>query len=561
MRRPRLTSVLAVTSLIGATLAGAVAATPASAAGSSYEVRPAATGPVQQQGETFFTSTFYLTTGGGAITLAGSSDGSAPFFVDDVMNIAVTEPGGTSTSYSVDDSGGFPACPGITPTAATPLTADFAPGVNKVVVTMHDECGGSEGSSDIYLSGDVSVSATPPTPTLGVTLHDDSTGSARTGQIVNYTASPSVSVSPETGTVTLSDTFPSDLVPQASGLGGAGWSCAVGGQTVLCTDTATPSAPAGLFGPLPSVVMPVKVSVAAGAAPESLQDTVTVGASDAQPVSASDTQTYSGPAATALTFITQPVDAQVNAAMTGAGGTTHIQVGADIGAAGPVDPTYTGAVTLGFGQNPGGGKFVVGGQPVSTITVAAVNGVADFSPIIINAVGVGYTLTASASVGTATSSSFTVASGAAVCPANQSCTTTATSAPAAGESASVTGLAAGNSTIITASFGGNVAPLHPCNSAIAGVLTFNGARQKVVSLTIATRLPILIFCYGQPTPFLDLTLHKTTFFSHANQEYEGVLAPCIKGLIPPPCISGLSLSRTSETVTVTGGPGDPRISH
>ncbi len=72
--------------------------------------------------------------------------------------------------------------------------------------------------------------------------------------------------------------------------------------------------------------------------------------------------------------------------------TTHIRVAADVTAGGAVDTTYNGNVTLAFANNPGAASFVVGGSPVPSITVAAVNGVADFSPIIVNAVGFGYTL-------------------------------------------------------------------------------------------------------------------------------------------------------------------------
>ena len=73
------------------------------------------------------------------------------------------------------------------------------------------------------------------------------------------------------------------------------------------------------------------------------------------------------------------------------------------------DPDYTGSVTLAFQNNPGSAKFVVGGNPVTTMTASAVNGVADFSPITVNTAGFGYTLVATAtSLTSVVSSSFNV---------------------------------------------------------------------------------------------------------------------------------------------------------
>ncbi len=71
-------------------------------------------------------------------------------------------------------------------------------------------------------------------------------------------------------------------------------------------------------------------------------------------------------------------------------------------------------------------------------------------------------------------------------------------------------------------------------------------------------LPQLLFCYGQPTPFTTLLLQKTTHFNPVNQDYEGLLPPCL--LVPNgPCVSSLTLSRTTETVVIKSGADDPHI--
>ena len=119
---------------------------------------------------------------------------------------------------------------------------------------------------------------------------------------------------------------------------------------------------------------------------------------------------------------------------------------------------------------------------------------------------------------------------------------------------------AGSGGEVTASFGGNLAPIHPCTTAAAGILTFTGAGQKTVKLTITTKVPILLVCYGQPTPFLNVLLQKTTFFNSTNQEYEGLLPACLPKLNGP-CISALTFTKTTEAITVQSGSADPHLSH
>jgi hypothetical protein len=260
-----------------------------------------------------------------------------------------------------------------------------------------------------------------------------------------------------------------------------------------------------------------------------------------------------------LSFVTQPVDAQVNTAMKNADSTTtHIRVAADVTPGGAVDTAYTGNVTLTFANNPGSAQFVVGGNPTSSISVAAVNGVADFSPIIVNAVGFSYTLQAAATgLTSATSNSFNVAGAATSCPSGTTCTVSTTS-PTTGIAAAIVAQSGSGNSIVTATFGGNVAPIHPCTGATAGILTFSGNRQKVITLTIPIKSATPVFCYGQPTPFLDIFLHKTTYFSKANHEYEGLLPWCFKKFTGP-CVKSITFTKKTETAVILSGTADPRI--
>ena len=468
-----------------------------------------------------------------------------------------------SYAFEVSPIGGDP----VTETGSLPSVSGLPSGwvdSNGVPFQLTFGWSASTGAStDYHTISNVNVQTLNGTPpTLGVTLSDNSGGTAHTGQTVTYTALTALSGSNETRPITLTDTFPADLVPQTSGLGGNGWNCGVSGQTVTCTYAPQPASGTPT-GTLPQVLMPVLVSVPAGGGSVSLTDSATAGAPDATQGTGTDTQTYApapvAPTATVLSFVTQPVDVQVNATMKNAdSSTTHIRVAADVTAGGAVDTTYTGNVTLAFGTNAGSASFVVGGLPASSITVPAVSGVADFSPIIVNATGFGYTLKATADgLTSATSNSFNVVAAATTCPSGQTCTVTTTS-PSTGLSASIAAGTGSGSAVITATFGGNVAPIHPCTGATAGILTFSGNRMKTITLTLPIKQKTLVICYGQPTPFLDIFLHKTTYFSTANQEYEGLLPICFKKFTGP-CVKSISFTKTTEKVVILSGTADPRI--
>ncbi|MBW3661125.1 MAG: hypothetical protein KY397_05775, partial [Gemmatimonadetes bacterium] len=99
--------------------------------------------------------------------------------------------------------------------------------------------------------------------------------------------------------------------------------------------------------------------------------------------------------ATTLEFGQQPTDAEAGAAITPA-----VTVRAVV-TAGVLDPTFEGDVTVAIGTG--------GGTLSGTKTVTAVDGVATFSDLSIDAAGEGYTLEASADgLTSATSAAFAI---------------------------------------------------------------------------------------------------------------------------------------------------------
>jgi hypothetical protein len=404
----------------------------------------------------------------------------------------------------------------------------------------------SGSSTDFHTISDVVVQTLNGTPpALGVNLTSNGGAPAHNGQVVTYSAAASVNNAAESRPITLTDTFPPGLTPQPAS--GTGWDCSTSlGQTITCTHAAAGT------GALPTVSMPVLVGVPAGPA-VSLSDTVVVGSPDATQGSSTLVGSFTAaPAATVLAFPTQPVNAKVNTAMP-----SSVKVSALVAAGGAVDTAYTGSVTLAFAANPGGASFVVGGVPVSSLSAAAVNGVATFTPTV-NAVGFGYTLTATASgLTSVTSTAFDVNAETTTCAATGTCTVTTTSTTGVG--ALVQGQPGAT---ITATFGGNVVPIRPCTGSTQGILTFSGNGLKLITLTYAVTkakpIPVWFVCYGQPTPFLDVTYRKTTYFSAANQEYEGILPVCLPQL-PGPCVKSVTFTKTTEKIVIQSATGDPRV--
>lgn len=110
--------------------------------------------PVTSQGQTFYSRDFYLNRTGDRVVVAGSPDGTASFYVDDLLQVSITHPDGTTAATTVDDSNGCTADTVLT-TPATNITRFLQYGVNKVHLTFSDSCGGNYGNSDIWVGGTV----------------------------------------------------------------------------------------------------------------------------------------------------------------------------------------------------------------------------------------------------------------------------------------------------------------------------------------------------------------------------------------------------------------------
>jgi hypothetical protein len=111
----------------------------------------------------------------------------------------------------------------------------------------------------------------------------------------------------------------------------------------------------------------------------------------------SDAISITGGTATQLLFTVQPSNAAANATIAPAVRVTVLD------ALGNVATGFIDIVTLAIGTNPSGGTLA------GTTAIAAVNGVATFTPLSINNAGVGYRLTATApGVTAATSALFNI---------------------------------------------------------------------------------------------------------------------------------------------------------
>ena len=112
----------------------------------SYQVAAARTSaPVGYMGETFYTTDFYVgrNAGAGPVTLSGNADGTASFWVDDIAELTITHPDGTTATRSFDDSRGCTATT-VLLTPPTDITPLFSSGLNRVHVRFYDTCGGND---------------------------------------------------------------------------------------------------------------------------------------------------------------------------------------------------------------------------------------------------------------------------------------------------------------------------------------------------------------------------------------------------------------------------------
>ena len=137
-----------------------------------------------------------------------------------------------------------------------------------------------------------------------------------------------------------------------------------------------------------------------------------------------------------LAFITQPTSASSTVAIS-----PSVQVAAQ-DAGGNTVTSFTNAITISIGNNPGSGTLS------GTVTVSAINGVSSFTNLSINKSGTGYTLNVtSTGLSSATSAGFNINVGAATQLVFTVAPTNATAAASISPAVSVTALDAGGNTV------------------------------------------------------------------------------------------------------------------
>ena len=156
---------------------------------------------------------------------------------------------------------------------------------------------GSTGAvTDFHEVDAVNVASFSPVPQLAVSQTSYVAASPKAGTPVTYTVSPSVSSSgaSESNPISVTETLPAGVVPV--GAYGSGWTCgSPSGQTITCTDSATPFA-AGTSLPAITVEGIVTSSSVTAAAIQS-GTTVTASSSDGNPGIATSTTAGTLPAA------------------------------------------------------------------------------------------------------------------------------------------------------------------------------------------------------------------------------------------------------------------------
>lgn len=101
------------------------------------------------QGATFFDRTLGFDYSMGPVVLAGQPDGTGVHWVDDILQLFVFHPDGSTAFHSFDYSRG---CQGfISEVSPVELTHLFEPGRNRVQIVLLDRCGVVAGSSPLYL--------------------------------------------------------------------------------------------------------------------------------------------------------------------------------------------------------------------------------------------------------------------------------------------------------------------------------------------------------------------------------------------------------------------------
>jgi hypothetical protein len=105
-------------------------------------------------GEVFFDHTYRIETSDRNVVLAGAGDGTGEFSVDDVMEITVTRPDG-STSLAVHDFSDGCSTGSVGGLAPFSLADLLRPGANQVRIVLRDGCGGGHtGTTPLWMVGD-----------------------------------------------------------------------------------------------------------------------------------------------------------------------------------------------------------------------------------------------------------------------------------------------------------------------------------------------------------------------------------------------------------------------
>jgi adhesin/invasin len=246
------------------------------------------------------------------------------------------------------------------------------------------------------------VNGNPITDTATVTFTGPGPPSGATSQIMaSPTSIPANGTSQSTITVQLRDASNTPIT--------------TGGATVALNTTA---------GTLSSVSDQGNGSYTATLTASSTAETATVtGTVNGSAITDNATVTFT-PVATRLLFGQQPSNAQAGAAISPAVTVRAVDNG------GTTVSSFTGNVTIAIGTNPGGGTLS------GTTTVAAVGGVATFGNLSINRTGNGYTLAASATGLTGTTSAAFAITPGPPSGATSQITAAPTSIPANGTSTS-----------------------------------------------------------------------------------------------------------------------------
>jgi hypothetical protein len=104
--------------------------------------------PVTRPGESFLSQRFKINYWSGKILISSSIQGDGSIFVDDAINIQVVRPDGSDRVQLIDLSRD---CTGTGPDKPQDISDLFLIGKNSVEITLFDACGGSVGSSILWL--------------------------------------------------------------------------------------------------------------------------------------------------------------------------------------------------------------------------------------------------------------------------------------------------------------------------------------------------------------------------------------------------------------------------